>query len=262
MRYGLITLAAGALLLCAAPDAPAQSDAYMRLMQTQNQQMMNRVRIYSSVRSGARITRYGGGGKTSGGTAAKGKPGSGSPGSKKPASGGGSRQAGTTTFRPVANSIMPQVMANEIARTPAERPRLEKLFGDLLENYHNRLRQAGGPQTDVSRAASYLVSASHDAYFDAEPLSPEEFDALRGHMREIYAADAKFQRASDRERQEMFETFGIIATWIDAGFQTAKRAGDREGMRHWREMARGHLENMLGAPPEQVAFTRNGIIYR
>ncbi|HEV2861538.1 MAG TPA: DUF6683 family protein [Pyrinomonadaceae bacterium] len=260
MRYGLITLAAAGLLLCAAPSASAQSDAYMRLMRTQNQQMMNRVRIYSSVRSGARITRYRGAGKTSGGTA------KGTPGSKRtapPASGGSaSPQGGSTTFRPVADSIMPHVMAQEVARTPDERPRLEKLFGEMLENYRSRLRGAGGPQTDVSRAATYLISASHDAYFDSEPLSQEEFDALREHMREVYATDAKFQRASDRERQEMFETFGIVATWIDAGFQTAKRAGDREGMRHWRGMARANLENMLGAPPEQVAFTRNGIMYR
>lgn len=263
MRYGLITLAAACLLLCAAPDAAAQSDAYMRLMRTQNQQMMNRVRIYSSVRSGARITRYKGIGKTSGGTS-NGASRAGSNSKRHtPASGGsGSPQAGTTTFRPVAGSIMPQVMASEVARTPDERPKLEKLFGDLLESYRNRLRDSGGPQTDVSRAASYLISASHDAYFDSEPLSQEEFDALREHMREVYATDAKFQRASDRERQEMFETFGIVGTWIDAGFQTAKRAGDREGMRHWRGMARANLENMLGAPPENVAFTRNGIMYR
>ncbi|HEY0170856.1 MAG TPA: DUF6683 family protein [Pyrinomonadaceae bacterium] len=259
MRYGLFTLAAGALLLVAAADASAQSAAYINLMRTQNQQMMNRVRVYSSVRSGARITRYGGGKKSAGG-------GSGSAGTTRPApptsGGSGSPRAGTTTFRPVAPSIMPQQMASEIARTPAERPKLEKMFGDLLENYRERLRRGGAPSNDVARAASYLIASSHTVYFDAEPLSQSQFNALRAHMEEVFAADDKFRRASDRERQQMFETFGIMGAWTDVGFGLVKQAGDREAMRQWREMARANLENMLGAPPEKLKFTLNGVEYR
>lgn len=46
------------LFVRATSDAAAQSNAYINLMRTQNRQITNRVRIYSSVRSGARITRY------------------------------------------------------------------------------------------------------------------------------------------------------------------------------------------------------------
>jgi hypothetical protein len=267
MRNGLITLAAACLLLFAAPDAAAQSDAYIRLMRTQNQQMMNRVRIYSTVRSGARITRYGGGRKSAGGPAARRTGGgSGSPGTARPAppAGGGSApaQSGATTFSPVAASIMPKEMAGMLAGTPAERARLEKMFSDLLANYRDRLRQIGGPPNDVARAAAYLIAASHTVYFDTEPLGREQAQALLSHMREVYAADEKFRRASDRERQEIFETYGIVAAWIDVGFAIVKQAGDREGMRQWHEMARANFENMLGVPPEKVEFTLNGVEYR
>jgi hypothetical protein len=257
MRYGLITLAAGAVLLSTTPDAAAQSDAYINLMRTQNQQMMNRVRIYSTVRSGARITRYGGGNKSSAG--------SGSPGKTRPAppagGGSGSPQSGTTTFRAVAPSIMPREMAGELAATPAQRPRLEKLFGDLLSIYRERLRQSGGSQNDVSRAAGYLINSSYAVYSDAE-LSQAQYEALLRHMREVYAADEKFRRASDRERQKMFETFAIVANWINVGFGTGKERGDREEMQKWRDIARANFENMLGAPPEQVMFTLNGVEYK
>lgn len=260
MRYGLITTAALGLLLAASPDAAAQSGAYINLMRTQNQQMMNRVRIYSSVRSGARITRYGGATKSSGKT---GTAGAGKTAPSRGGGGGPTRQAGaTTTFRPVAPSLMPQQMAGEIARTPAERPKLEQMFGDLLENYRERLRRGGAPANDVARAASYLIAASHTVYFDTEPLSREQFDALREHMREVFAADDAFRRASDRERQQMFETFGIMGAWTDVGYGMVKQAGDREAMRQWRDMARANLENMLGAPPEQLKFTTNGVEYR
>jgi hypothetical protein len=205
--------------------------------------MMNRVRIYSSVRSGARITRYGGAGKS-----APGRP--------------VSPPAYATTFRPVAPSLVPRQLAAEVARTPSDRPGLEKTLGGMLESYRERLRQAGGPQHDVARAAAYFIAASHTVYFDTEPLSQEQFDALREHLREVYAADEKFRRASDRERQQMFETFGIMGSVIDAGFLIVKKADDRDGMRYFRELARENLLNMLGAPPEQVKFTLNGIEYR
>ncbi|HLM55230.1 MAG TPA: DUF6683 family protein [Pyrinomonadaceae bacterium] len=261
MRYGLITLAAASLLLFAGAEAAAQSDAYMRLMRTQNQQMMNRVRAYSTVRSGARITRYGGAGKSAGGGTTS--PGKARPAPAPPAGGGpGSPPAGSTSFRPVAPSIMPREMAEDLATTPAERARLEKMFSDLLENYRNRLRQAGGPQTDVARAASFLISASRSVYFDTQPMSMAQINALREHIREVFASDEKFQRASDRERQKMFETYAIVGAFIDAGFHIVKQAGDREGMRQWHEMARANFENMLGAPPEKVDFTLNGVEYR
>lgn len=261
MRNGLITLAAGALMLCAAPGAAAQSGAYINLMRTQNQQMMNRVRIYSTARSGARITRYGGS-KSARGRAGGG---SGTPGTSRPAPPAGGRPAAppaaSTTFRFVATSIMPQEMAGEIARTPDERAKLEKLFGELLSIYRDRLRQAGGSQNDVARAASYLVSSSYAVYYDAE-LSEAQFDALREHLREGFATDDKFLRASDRERQKMFETFAIVGNWINVGFGTGKERGDRAEVQKWRGIARANLENMLGAPPEKVQFTTNGVEYR
>lgn len=62
MRRAAAALTAAVLLLLwGAGEAAAQSDAYMRVMRTQNQRMMNRARIYSAVRSGARVTRYRGG---------------------------------------------------------------------------------------------------------------------------------------------------------------------------------------------------------
>ncbi len=265
MRYGLITLAAACLLLLAGVDAAAQSDAYIRLMRTQNQQMMNRVRVYSTVRSGARITRYGGARKSAGGGATS--PGK-APGKSRPTpaptagGGSGSPPAVSTSFRPVAPSIMPREMAEELAATPAERARLEKMFSDLLENYRDHLRQAGGSQTDVARAASFLILASRNVYFDTQPVGAAQRNALREHIREVFASDEEFRRASDRERQKMFETYAIVGTLIDAGFNIVKQAGDRDGMRHWHEMARKHFENMLGAPPEKVDFTVNGVEYR
>lgn len=60
LKAMLVVVALLAVMHGAALRSSAQSDAYMRLMRSQNQRMMNRARIYSAVRSGARATRYDG----------------------------------------------------------------------------------------------------------------------------------------------------------------------------------------------------------
>lgn len=171
--------------------------------------------------------------------------------------------AGSTIFRPVAASIMPRQMARAMADTPDEQRRLEMMFSDLLENYRDRLKQAGAPSNDVSRAAAYLVTASYAVSQDERvTLDDGQLAALRRHLSEHFAGDETFQRMTDRERQELFEDYGITATWIDVGYNIVKRAGDREAMKQWREMARQNFAGVLGAPPEGVVFTAGGVRYK
>lgn len=171
--------------------------------------------------------------------------------------------AGTVTFRQVEPSIAPRQMALKLGDTPAEQRRIEALFSEALESYLSRLKQAGLPTNDVARAAAYLVTASYHVANDGHvSLDDAQLDALRRHMRELFSTEETFQRLSDRERQELFEDYGITATWIDAGFNIVKAAGDHKGMRQWREMARQNFINILGAPPERVVFTARGVEYK
>ena len=188
---------------------------------------------------------------------------SGVPGPRPSSSPSSTPLAGSVTFRPVADSIAPRQMALALADTPEEQRRLEALFSEALESYRGRLKQAGLPTNDVARAASYLVSASQYVVSDGRvPLDDAQLDALRRHMRELFSTDETFQRMSDRERQELFEDFGITATWIDGGYNIVREAGDKEGMRQWREMARKNFTAVLGVPPESVVFTAQGVRYK
>src|SRR5215213_2045735 len=137
------------------------------------------------------------------------------------------------------------------------------MFSEALDSYRDRLRQAGLPPNDVARAAAYLVTASYYAATDGRvSLDEAQLTPLRAYLHEAFAENETFQRMSDRERQELFEDYGITATWIDAGFNIVKQAGDREAMRQWQEMARQNFEGVLGAPPEGVVFTARGVRYK
>lgn len=170
--------------------------------------------------------------------------------------------AGSVTFSPVADQIAPRNMALALGDTPAEQKRLEGLFSEALEHYRGRLKQAGLPANDVARAAAYLVTASFYAANDGVALDDAQLEGLRKHLREFFSTDETFQRMSDRERQELFEDYGITATWIDAGYNIVRQAGDKEGVRQWREMGRKNFTAVLGAPLESVVIEAGGVRYK
>ncbi len=172
--------------------------------------------------------------------------------------------AGSVTFRPVADQIAPRQMALSFAPDdPVEQKRLESLFSEALESYRSRLKDAGLPANDVARAASYLATASYYVANEGRaPLDEAQRETVRRHMRELFSTDETFQRMNDRERQELFEDYGITATWIDGGYSIVREAGDKEGMKQWREMARKNFTALLGAPPESVVFTADGVKYK
>lgn len=252
MRPWLIALTASATILTGgATEAPAQSDAFMSTMRTQHQQMMTRIRITSNVRSAAR-NRY----PAQPGRSAS-RPGTSGAPSRPAAS-----VAASTSFQPVAAPIMPRIFATEMGGTPVQLAKYEELFVNCLENYRRRLRRAGGPQNDVARAASYLISSSYDVYFDTGPLSEPVFLALRAEINDTLLRDESFRRASNHERQKMFEQYAILGAYLEIGYAMMREDNDRQGMREWRRMAKLHFEDMLGAPPAKVRLTQNGIEYR
>jgi len=169
---------------------------------------------------------------------------------------------GGTTFRPAAQSIVPQALARDVARSPSDRATLERVFNDLLENYKDRLRQRGSAPNDVSRAASFLISASYTVYRDGETLSEQHFTALREQVRAAFLDDPDFARRGDRERQRLFESFAITGAFLDIGYQLARQRGDRNALAELRQVAEHQLQEMLGAPADRISLTEGGIVFR
>lgn len=255
MRFSLVVPVA--LMVCALTpvEVSAQSGAFMSTMRTQHGQMMNRVMIRQNVRSGARIRYEAARPRVRGAKQASAAP-------RAPQPQPLSAQARATSFRTVAPSLVPQILAKDLARSPQEQRAIDANLNEWLTFFRGRLRERGKPVNDVARAATYLIGASYSAYYDAGELNPVTYDALLEDMRDIFASDAAFQRAADKERQEMFESYAITAIMLIEGYGTAKEKGDKAGMRHYRDMARKSWEDLLGLTPEQVALTSSGIEYR
>jgi hypothetical protein len=189
------------------------------------------------------------------------RPTTGSPNGGGSNTGGGTPFAGSTTFLPVATSIMPKRLAERMAKTQAERPELEKFFGGLLDTYKAMAREKGAPLNDVARASSFAVGTSYDVYNEGRLLGTRPFEAMREQMRAELAASQKFQALDDRRRQEMYETYVIIGMFVSSMYESAVKSNNPALASKMRELARVQLEESFGVPVARLRFTDDGVKY-
>lgn len=172
---------------------------------------------------------------------------------------GGQPTASSTTFRPVAVSIMPKRLAEEMGKTQSEQVKLEKFFTALLEDYKEMARERKAPLNDVARAVSFSVGTCYDVYNENRLLGTRPFEAMREQMREAIARNEKFQKLDDRKRQEIYENYIITGMFVSVMYENFVKSNDRERAAKMRGVGREHLERIFGVPYSRLRFTDAGV---
>lgn len=180
------------------------------------------------------------------------------PGGKATGSRPASGQPGSTTFSPVAPTLMPQ-MAHQFMRDPAQAQKAEKMMNEILEIYKSLVRQKGLPLNDVARAASYAIIESYHVYYDGKELSEDQMNAIRRQIQALFATSANFQRAGNRDRQLLYENYAIVGMSVGASYDSAREHGDKQLMTRMQDHARKFIEEMMGVSINRVRFTATGI---
>lgn len=169
--------------------------------------------------------------------------------------------SGTTTFRPIGGTIMPQQLAAELTKSPQDRQELEQAFVKCL-NYYKEIANANGVVlNDVARASSFYIEANYMVYSGSQGLTPEQGKGLRSSVTAALGEDAKFQAMSAREKQKMYETAAIMGAYVINGHDLAEKKNDRKAAAEFQQLAKENLEKLLG-PIDKVSFTDNGIEFK
>jgi hypothetical protein len=167
--------------------------------------------------------------------------------------------AGTTTFEPVGGPMAPARLAKDFAKKPGDRDKMQKFFAQLLETYKEILRNKGVPENDVARAASFAISASYGVLKQYLPADEREFDGVRAQIRQLFSTSEKFQRLSDRQRQELYEGYAIVGMFVSTVESLPPEKRDPAMVAESRRFARVYLEQLFGVPAEKLRLTAKGI---
>jgi hypothetical protein len=169
------------------------------------------------------------------------------------------RSARPMSFAPVTGVASARALAS--AYPPEQRAKVEDLFRELLSGYHKVESQLGIPRNDVGGAVAAFLVGSYVAYRDVD-FPDQNFLPLVNQMRHVLASNADFMRASDAEKQEIYEQMAILGIYMALTRDALKQRPSVQVEQNMRRAAKGYLEQFLKTDADRVQLTESGLVLR
>lgn len=141
---------------------------------------------------------------------------------------------------------------------PISREQAEKTFIDLLSKYHEVERSLGVPKNDLAGAVAMFLSGSFEAYTDTS-IEPSHFKVLVAQMRQVIGGNPDFAKASNAEKQEMYEQMAILGMFMAATQDELSRKPSPQIAANMKQAAKGYLEQFLKTDADRVRITDRGL---
>lgn len=166
-----------------------------------------------------------------------------------------------TSFTPAPGSLLAQTFAESFSQDQEGERVLREVFEIFLSHF-DELAHAQGKPNNVAAALTYSITATYYAYTGGQEPTNEAQESLWRLLHESLADNPAFQATSDRERQELYESFLILGFVPHFLYSAALEDGDDELAQLSRTFAGQILETALRVQAQQVHFTETGLEIR
>ncbi|CAN7158295.1 hypothetical protein LJR225_000225 [Phenylobacterium sp. LjRoot225] len=166
------------------------------------------------------------------------------------------RPAGASlTFGSAGASQVTRLMAEA---APADRRKeYQQGLERLLDAHRQAAARLGLPRNDVSGALAHFLIGNYQALSGVQLTEPQ----IRTVVKQVVGAlieDPTFARASDQERQDLFERLAIVGVLMDTLSLPEARRRDPALAAKAREQAQAYLREALGPSGDQLVLTDVG----
>jgi Family of unknown function (DUF6683) len=166
-----------------------------------------------------------------------------------------------TVFAPSSGTIAPQKLAARYGKTVEDRKTLTGIGDRLLQLYESS-HKPGVPKHDLAHALAFSLTMSYLVYSDGKArLTEGQSDGVVKILRAFILAYPPFERMSDRDKQEAYETLAILGAFTSVTYDEARKKNDTKLMAGLRSMAQNHIEEILG-PLNSIVMTKDGFAYK
>lgn len=164
-----------------------------------------------------------------------------------------------TTFVPVGKTgALDKVAA---AYPEANRVEVRRVLGELLVSYAMIEQQFDLPSHDLAGSVAAFLAGSYMAYRDVD-FPDENFVPLVRQMRQVIGSNLVFQRASNSEKQEMYEQMASVGMLMASTQLVLKQSPNPQAAVNVKLAAKGYLEQFLKTDANRVEITANGLAIR
>ncbi len=106
-----------------------------------------------------------------------------------------------------------------------------------------------------------FIGGSYEAYHDVS-LEPEQFKQLVSQMRQIIGTNPDFAKASNAEKQDMYEQMAILGMLMSSTQEALSQKPDPRIATNMKQAAKGYLEQFLKTDADRVQITTAGLVIR
>jgi hypothetical protein len=149
-------------------------------------------------------------------------------------------------------------LANQLGSNPTEREQYLKMMNAALDGFE---KQTAGPglQNDVAMALSYFFGENIRIYRGQPEAPDQQYVDLRNTIARLLSAQGTMNKATDRQKQEMYETLVAYTGLTQFGYEQAKQAGNEAFVKGYQQVAGQNLQTVTKMSPDSMNFTSSGL---
>jgi uncharacterized protein DUF6683 len=161
-------------------------------------------------------------------------------------------------FRATGSYIKTREIADLLSVNPTERGQYFTLMNAILDEFGKKVAAAGF-QNDLAIALSYFFGENIRIYRGLPELSDRQYVNLRNMIATALAAGGGLKDATDRQKQEMYETLVAYAGITQFGYEQAKQAGNAQLTKGYQQAAGLNLQTLTKLSPDNINLSSDGL---
>jgi uncharacterized protein DUF6683 len=161
-------------------------------------------------------------------------------------------------FRPASGYIKTRELADQVGDDPAQRDQFFKLMNAVLDEFGKKLA-AAGLQNDVAIALAYFFGENIRIYRGLPELSDQQFVNLRNNFASAIAASGGLGNATDRQKQEMYETLVAYTGLTQFIYEQGRQANNEAITKGAQQLAGQNLQTVTKASPDSLNLSGDGL---
>ena len=157
-------------------------------------------------------------------------------------------------FRSAGTYIKTRELADQLGSNPAEREQYLKIMNAVLDAFGAQTEKLGF-KNDIAAALAYFFGQNIRIYRGLPDLPDQQYVNLRNMIAGALAAGGGLGNATDRQKQEMYETLVAYTGITQFGYEQAKQAGQDQMAKGYQQVAGQNLQTVTKLSPDTMSLT-------
>ena len=163
-------------------------------------------------------------------------------------------------FRPIANTVSVNALADAVGETPEEKQLIRNIFKATKTAFEKEAGPRGWSNNIAGGLAFFTVTAM-TVYHDEEP-SEEASQAFFFTLNQTMDEVPEFAAMTNKQKQEFYDLMIGFSGILLAGYMEGKESGDRETVAAYQKIAGGLIELVLKVDPRNLRTENGSIVIR